>query len=277
MIQLHPARAEEMAAAESLWTQVFGDDPTFQRRFYALCGVDAPLVLLENGELRSMLALPEVTVTFGDGWSVRAGYIYALATHPDARGRGYAAQLIDYAAERLRNRGADCLLTVPAEPSLFDFFGRCGFHPAFHHQKLYAEPIPAPAVPLSPENYNALRETLLADRTRVTYTTGQLDFQRTLCPHADSGLYRLELAHGPACAAVENWPGAPVAKELLCAPGDEAQGAAAISALCGQPSEVRVPAFEEEGVPFGGIRWLFALPPTRWRKAPAGYLGLGFD
>ncbi len=277
MIELRLARPDELPAAEALWEGAFGDDGTFQRRFYALCGVDAPLILTEEGAVRSMLALPEVELVFGDGWSVKAGYVYALTTHPAARGKGRAALLLDYAAEYARRRGYDCLLTVPAEPSLFRFFARCGFEAGSYHRTLRAAPAPAPLSPLSPEEYGELRESLLADRTHVRFSAGELAYQAAMCPHAGSGLYRLELAHGSGCAALENWPGGPVVKELLCAPEDGEQGAAALSALCGEAVEVRVPASAEDGVPFAGARWLFSAPPSRWRASPEGYFGLGFD
>ena len=277
MTELRPARPDELPAAEALWERTFWDGAAFQRRFYALCGVDAPLVLAEDGAVRSMLALPEVELVFGDGWSVRAGYVYALATHPAARGQGHAALLLDYAAEYARRRGYDCLLTVPAEPSLFRFFARCGFEAGFRHRILRAEPAPAPLVPVAPEEYGALRESLLAGAAHVRFSAGELACQRAMCPHPGSGLYRLELAHGPGCAALEVWPDRPVVKELLCAGEDEALGAAALSALCGRAAEVRAPASGGVGVPFAGVRWLFDLPPSRWSASPHGYFGLGFD
>lgn len=276
MLELHQARPEELPQAEALWTQVFGDGPALQRAFYALTRLPGPLVLTEDGQVQAMLALPEVTLTFPDGWRVKGGYVYALATRPEARGWGYAGQLLSYACEVLRNRRADCILTVPAQPSLFAFFAKNGFAPAFYQRRVEARSVPAPATPLSGEEYDALRETLLAGATHISQGPGQMEFQRQLCPAPGSGLYRLELAHGPGCAAVERWPGRPVVKELLCHPLDEAQGAAAAAALCAAPAQVRLPGGPED-TPFGAIRWLYAAPPSRWQRSPQGYLGLAFD
>ena len=277
MLELRQAQGEELAQAERLWTMVFEDAPDFQREFYALTGLSGPLVLLEDGQLQAMLALPEVALNFSAGWRVKGGYIYALATRPQARGRGYAGQLLQYACQVLRSQGADCILTVPAQPSLFSFFAKNGFASAFYHRRVAARPAAAPSISLSAGEYHALRESLLTGCSHVVQGAGQMEVQRRLCPHPGSGLYRLELNHGPGCAAVECWPGAPVVKELLCHPLDEAQGAAAAAALCGGPAQVRLPAWEEDGQSFGAIRWLYGASPSRWRRAPRGYLGLAFD
>ena len=281
MIDIHRARGWEAGAAESLWTDTFGDEAAFQEEFYRLCTPEWPLVLTRDGALCAMLAgMLELPLVLADGRRLRAGYGYALATRPDCRGQGFGAMLMDAMAELARGHGLDCVISVPAQPSLFRYFAGCGYRAGFYRGEKTVAPgaaPAAPAVPVAPAEYAALREELLAGTAHTAYTGQQLDFQRLLCPHPGSGLYRLELVHGPGCAAVENWPGAPVVKELLCAPEDMEQGGLACAALCGRSVQVRFPAGAADGQPFAAILWLEGAPPSCRGAARDGWMGLAFD
>lgn len=277
MVELGAALPQQLGEAEGLWQMVFGDDARFQRRFYQLCGLEGPLVLCDQGRVMAMLALPPVSLVFPDGTRGAGGYVYALATHPEGRGRGYASALLEYAAQVLTQRGAACMLTVPAQPALFDFFARNGFCPAFYQRRVEAQPAPVCAHRLTPEAYTAQREQLLAGQTYVSQGAGQAEVQGSLFGRPGrSGLYQLQLAHGPACAAVEDWPEGAVVKELLCAPEDWAQGAAGAAHLAGGPAQVRLVS-GPEGTPYGAVRWLGGQVPAQWQARPWGWMGLGLD
>jgi predicted acetyltransferase len=70
------------------------------------------------------------------GQDYKAGYFYAAATHPDHRGRGYMASLIQSVKQVATERGMDLIFLVPAEPGLFTYYENFGFQPALYHKTL---------------------------------------------------------------------------------------------------------------------------------------------
>lgn len=273
MSECRVALPQEREQTHGLWQQVFGDTPQAQEVFYAQCAPQGPLVLVEDGQVESMLALTPVSLAVPGGTVCRGTYLYALATNPKARGKGCAARLIDYAAQYTAQQGLDFVCTVPAQPSLFDFFGKNGFSPAFYHQRT---PLPQPQAgkleKISPQDYVTLREELLGGIPHIVHTSGQVAFESQL----HGSCYRLELTHGPACAVVEDWGDHCIVKELLCLPGDEEAGGRAISHLCQGRGELRTPCGRADGLPFGALRWL-SEPPAAWQQLARGYLGLALD
>lgn len=273
MAECRHALPHELAQTHQLWQRVFGDMPQVQDAFYQLCAPQGPLVLVEQGRVESMLALTPVSLALPHGALCQGTYLYALATHPEARGKGYAAQLMAYAAQWTAGQGLDFVCTVPAQPSLFDFFGQHGYTPAFYHQRT---PLPPPqcgqAQTIFPHDYVTLRETLLGTLPHIVHTAGQAAFEGQL----HGSLYRLELPHGPGCAVVEHWGETHIVKELLTLPGDETAGAGLVSALCRGQGELRTPCVHPHGTPFGAMHWLTS-PPAGWNSQSGGYLGLALD
>ena len=235
----------------------------------AAVNITAPLFLINTG----------VALMFGIGASVVASIHLSQGKVKVARINITQAVvvssllLIAYAAAWTQEQGLDFVCTVPAQPSLFTFFSKNSFTPAFYHLRV---PLPAPQAgpvePLTPQAYGALREELLGNIPHIVHSPGQIAFEGQL----HGALYRLDLSHGPACAVVEDWGDHAVVKELLCLPGDEEEGARRISHLCRGRGELRTPCGRAEGLPFGAIRWLHE-PPTPWQQLARGYLGLALD
>lgn len=125
----------DIPALRALWSLAFGDDGAYVDNFFhTYYRPDRVLVLEEEGQVRSMTAWFDTVFVVPGRGKFRAAYLYAVATHPDCRGKGLAARLLKGADEYFRTLSIPAVTTVPAEPSLHSFFGANGFRECFVHQ-----------------------------------------------------------------------------------------------------------------------------------------------
>ncbi len=81
------------------------------------------LSLLEGGRVVSTCAIIERSLICPEG-ETRVGFIGSVVTHPEARGRGYASKLLEYAENTLRDAGCEHALLWANDPV---FYGRRGY------------------------------------------------------------------------------------------------------------------------------------------------------
>ena len=202
MLEMRPGRPEGVPAQKALWKAAFGDEDRYIDWFYECCGGSADVLeVVEEGRLASMLALLPQTLTLPGGGTASGWYIYALATDPGARSKGYGRQLLRFVDGYLAERGADCVTTVPAEPSLFKFFGTVGFAPCFSTRKLeLLKSMLQPAAegdraePVEPGEYNAIRRRLLEGAPAVDYPEELIRYQQGMGRLSGGELQRVLLA-----------------------------------------------------------------------------------
>ncbi|MEG1720355.1 MAG: GNAT family N-acetyltransferase [Pseudoflavonifractor sp.] len=292
MIELRPGTPAELPAQRVLWQQVFGDSDLFIDCFYESCArAEDMMVLLEDGVLRSMLALLPLGLTLPDGGRADAYYIYALATDPNARKQGFAQQLLNYVDFYLQERGADCVTVVPAEAGLHRFFAMAGFREGFATRKLElpaAQVLPPKAgdsiAPIGPEEYGAIRCKALSEAPHAVYPPALLAFQAKASALEGGGLYRILAGGQEGCAAVEPCDrDSLVLKELVIAPEAMAAALAQVDGLFSAARyHVRTPALWD-GLPgsyrqeFAMVKWYREEKRLRWGEELSGYFGLGFD
>lgn len=277
------AQKEEWPRLRELWQAAFGDEAEFIDGFFARYGApDRLLVLRDEGTVMSMLALLPMKGVTAAGEECLLPYVYALATDPARRGKGYAKKLLDYAARRAREMGAAGICTVPAEPSLHRFFASAGYAECFTTRRWYVtlhRPMAAgEVIPVGAEEYARLREELLRDTPHGAWDGEMTAIQEGFSRSSGGGLYRLELEGCVGCAAVEKWPGKMVAKELLCPEEAIPRAQALLARRLGALSwELRAPAAEgaEEEWSFGMAIWF--TPQMGAEFGPRAYLGLAFD
>lgn len=278
------SQPSDLPRIRTLWALAFGDTgayvDNFIHRYYR---PERVLLLEEEGVVQAMTAWFDTSFCQPGREPLRAAYLYAVATHPNARGRGLAGQLLADVDTQLARWGVEAVTTVPAEPSLHLFFGRNGFRECFTHQEL-EQPAALPEgqppfrlTPLSAEQYGSLREENLNGIDHIALPTDAMNYQAGACALSPGGgLYAAETGAGRVLLCVEGLEdGRLLVKELL------GEGSARREALTWLPrllpdwsGRYRTPG---EGVPFGMLKWLSPDREAAWDWERGAYLGLAFD
>ncbi len=276
------ATAAMAGPLKQLWQTVFGDAEAyislfFEHRF-------APrntMVALFEGAPVAMLYLLPITIR-QNNIDYDARYIYAVGTHPDFRSQGLSGRLLAATHARLTAAGVALSLLVPAEPSLFDYYGARGYKTEFYRKTVACTAPPdGPAAVLTPAGL----PDLLALRDRAfgqsglyaRWDAGALDYQQreaallggeTLAFSAPEPGYALCYPAGEA-VLVKEWTGTALYPAVLNA----------IAARYGRDKiTLLLPAdfdAESEARPFAMTKWYLAE-----RNAPQGraaYLSLVLD
>lgn len=290
MLTVRPSRPEDVPAQRELWKLAFGDSDAYIDNFYsAYYRPERVVVLEEEGTVRSMTAWFDTTFVVPGRGEYRAAYLYAVATHPDCRGRGLAGALLAGADRYFRSLGVPAVTTVPAEPSLHDFFGANGFRECFRvlGGTLRREDILLPPSnllrPASPEEYGQVREQLLAGIPHIAYPEDALAYQAGCCALGDGGLFVGDTPAGPVCLCAE-WAEEDfvIVKELL---GGHRLAYCDLPRIApAQRWEIRGPRPQNERPDlrgnlgkFGMLKWLDPELEKSWDWDTVGYLGLAFD
>lgn len=240
-----------------LWKRVFGDPDDYIDGWFDFWYDPALTLCVRDGEPVSMGFLLDV----GRFSGVPCAMIYAVATDEAYRGGGLASALVRALRETARARGFGCTVLRPAEPSLFDFYRtHTGHLPLFTAGEGVFSGAGAPgAREVGPEEYLALRETLLAGTPHVAFSRRAIEW------FARSGgrLWRV----GDAVCAAEEEDGRVILKELLAPPRQRESAALAAARQYGREEcAARWP--DPTGAPF-------AMADV---SGPSGaWLGLAYD
>lgn len=194
-----------------LWQTVFGDGDAVTDAFFSTAYKPGrAAVRLEDGRIVSAayrLPLGRFSAT---GEAVRL--IYAVATLPEYRSRGFGAELVREAI------GDSLCVLCPAEESLFSYYAHiCGAKTVFFARTLTGAADGGYIVrPVSPAEYHALRERFLRDIPHVELCEDMLRYQLALSSISGGGLFAAEKGNEIiSCAAVEVYDGKAHIKELI--------------------------------------------------------------
>lgn len=292
MITIRTSTPDEIPLQKELWKKCFGDTDDYIDVFYEkFCTADRVLVVDDDGELNSMCAVLSTTLHFPDGTSVPVGYIYALATNPYFQGKGYARQLLKFADEYLQKHGKKCLSLVPSNAGLHRFFDNIGLSECFATRKIEIPhsslnpPDPSWKIsPVSPHEYNEIRERYLKDTFHISYDDELILFQQIGSHMASGDLYRIEIDGEVGVAAIEFVQKRRLLfKELLIPQHQMIKAVELVSTILPATRyHVRTPAFWD-GIPgsyiqaFGMSKWYDLELRQKWFQNQEAYMGFGFD
>ena len=207
---------ELLHSLKSLWHTVFHDDfETIDAFFSAFPMEDLAAVEFVGGRL----AAAAYVLPFGDYVCCEkrtpCAHIYAVAVHPDYRGRGLGVSVTNKAAALAESLGYNCVVLHPAEKRLFDFYEKhCGFKTGFSaikQETAIAEKSDRKAVPVSAEEYRAAREGFLSGIPHIDISENILTLFQTL----GGELY----AFPECCAALEQSSDTAYFREIIGSAG----------------------------------------------------------
>lgn len=210
--QIRKACAKDQPQLHRLWETIFGDSPDLIQAFFDRFPPEISGWVFCQGKI-----ICSAAYVIPGNWYIHqsdmqpAGYVYAVATDPAVRGRGYAGALMGAIAEFAQKRNL-LLYTRPAEQSLFPWYntkmnaGNIGY---LHHCLFVVEngSEKLPFRRLTPAKYGAARERFLANQPHLILSENFLRLQEMY----SDGFY----AVGEGCCCVIKEEGRIQIPELL--------------------------------------------------------------
>lgn len=237
---------------KELWSLAFGDSMEFIELFFDTAyAPDHCLYLTEGEQITSALYWLDCEYK-----GQKQAYIYAVATHPDHRGKGLCRVLMEQTHEILKAQGYTAALLRPADEGLRRMYRKMGYRSA----TLTAEfdCTAGEAVPLRKirsQEYVRLRRKFLPDDGVIQEGTG-IDYLARYCDfYAGADFLLAGAPDGTSFHGIE----------LL---GDRKAAPGILKTLGYESGSFRCPGRE---IPFGMF-----LPLAENAEEP-GYLGLVFD
>ena len=124
-------RSDDYPQVLAIWQTCFGDNESYVRFFWENClPMCRGLGFEQDNKLVAMLFLLPSALEH-ECTHLAAEYVYAVATLPECRSKGYAAQLTGWAADIACSEGKSALVLCPATRSLYDYYSKQGFTLAF--------------------------------------------------------------------------------------------------------------------------------------------------
>ena len=212
------AKRSDLPLLTKLWAKCFGDDPGEINGFWSAAFERIQVYTASEGKaLAAMACVIPTQFVDVEGESHSCGYLYAVCTDPQYRGRGICKELMRYIHKYC---GFSYTALVPAEHSLFSFYEKLGYEVCLYNKEYAVAPQKGGKIrPATPEAYRSIRELQLYDNF--------LSYEEYLLPCAGQ-LYRIETENGLYCGCCYNKDDTLLIRELL---PDSPEAASALCAF----------------------------------------------
>ena len=206
------AQQKDIEEIKRLWHTVFGDSKEDIGDYLAKY-LDCVLLYRKDRRVVGMLSMLSVSLKEKKG-----RYIYAVATDEDARGKGISTKLLEYANRYIKENGECFSLLVPAQASLFEFYGKRGYKPVYsvrqiEHEKEGFGSSDLEVKKISPEKLFLMRRRYFADRNFVEWSVDELEY---IWRMYNGGFFEIKGKKAPAFAVCTFNGGMLDIKELCC-------------------------------------------------------------
>ncbi len=125
------AQEADKQAVRALFDTCFPEDLQFNAHFFEHCyRADQTLLYTQDDILCAMTQLLPYEMKL-QGKRVPVTYIYGACTAPQARKKGYMAQLLEYSFQWDKQHAKVASVLIPQEQWLFGFYEKFGYHDAF--------------------------------------------------------------------------------------------------------------------------------------------------
>ncbi|PKO97449.1 MAG: hypothetical protein CVU12_00245 [Bacteroidetes bacterium HGW-Bacteroidetes-7] len=128
-MRIHIATAEDAHSISKIWSECFTDDTNYIDNFLNNCLPHCKTFLLtpknEDNAVASLSVLPCYTQYKGKNY--KGGYVYAVGTLPEHRGKSYSKYLTEEAFRYARIEKLSFLVVKPATESLYELYSKLSF------------------------------------------------------------------------------------------------------------------------------------------------------
>ena len=177
-----------------MWSACFGEEGGYSEFIFEnLLSPENILVDFEGGRVRGMLCLEYMDIVDSGNKALPAAYVFGVATDPEHRGKGISSALMERVHAYLPSRGICCSALVPANDSLFDFYGKRGYKTFSYIKKMCitAEEIDglidkeSSLAPLQCGRIYDIRERAFEKKPYIRWSRRYLEFVIRECRHLD--------------------------------------------------------------------------------------------